>query len=94
MMVGNGRRRVFLHVVLTGALGWPSPASSLSLPAVCPCQLSVPAPPGEREQGGRVSSAPPERSGLLHKCQVSEGGQLPGHGCEVVSFQVPGRGAQ
>lgn len=32
MMVGNARRRVFLHVVLTGALGWPSPASCLSLP--------------------------------------------------------------
>lgn len=61
-MIGNARRRVFLHVVLTGAL-----------PAVCPCQLSVPAPTGESEPGGRKPAAglrppafpqpPQERSG-------------------------------
>lgn len=66
--------------------GWPSPASCLSLPHPGSLQRRPPTP--------RIPQLPQEGIGLLHKCQVSEGRQLPGHGREVVSFQVPERGAE
>lgn len=58
--------------------------------AVLTHSLSTPPPRTPRRAHGRPHAEP----GPLHECQVSEGGQLPGHGRQVVSLQVPGREVQ
>lgn len=67
-MVSNAGARSVVPTGSDGTHRLPGPASSLSLPPdTCP------------ELPRREGNIPHEAS-FLHECQVSEGGQLPGHG--------------